>query len=176
MMRGLNLILVAVAATAALSIIAVGEAQAVPRACCLANGTCEILSRSVCEDQQGGVSQAIGTDCSMVECPLLCGGSAPACDGECPAATVCVELIDKVTGATAGPALEVQCECAAEIPRGGACDPLADACAPGLSCVNSVCAFPAAGAPALSPISLVALVGILVGLGGTTLVRRRRNA
>jgi hypothetical protein len=175
MIRGLNLILVAVAVTAALSVIAVGEALAVPRACCLANGTCEILTRAVCEDQRGGVSQTIGTDCGTVECPVLCGGSAPTCDGECDAGMICIEWLDSAPQANAGKNGDVQCGCATEVPLGGACDPLADACAPGLSCLNGVCAIPRAGAPALSPVSLVALVGILVAIGGATLVRRRRD-
>lgn len=174
MIRGLNLIVVAVAVTAALSVIAVGEALAVARACCLADGTCQIETRAYCEVELGGISQPIGTDCSMVECPVLCGGSAPACDGDCPASNVCVEQIQNGSGGTAGAGSEVQCECVPEVPLGGACDPLADACAAGLSCVNGVCAAPPALAPALSPGSLVALVGILVAIGGATLARRRR--
>ncbi len=176
MLHRLNLIAVAIAATAALSVIAVGEARAQPSsACCLANGTCQFVSGFTCEATLGGVSEPIGTDCSMVECPVLCGGSAPACDGQCPASTVCVEPILTDDATTAGNGHSVHCECVPEIPLGGACDRLADACAAGLSCVNGVCAAPPALAPALSPVSLVGLVGILAAIGGATLLRRRRT-
>lgn len=152
------------------SLLAVGQALAVPRACCLPNGTCEIQSRSICEDQMGGESQAIGTDCSMVECPLLCGASAPACNGECPPSQVCIESLNDIgTLSAVGPL----CSCVPEIPEGGACDPLASACAPGLACIDNVCAVPPAPAPALSSIGLGASVLGLLALGGVALYRRR---
>lgn len=177
--RILTSMLAGIAATATLSILGVGEASAVPRACCFADGSCEILSRSECEDQQGGMSEAPGTDCAMADCPVLCGGSSPACNGECPAAMVCVPMLiygPPVATSGFGSPPPTGCGCAEEIPLGGACDPLADACAPGLSCQDGVCAPIPALAPALSPVSLMVLVGILVALGASTLLRRRRSS
>jgi hypothetical protein len=78
------LALVAVGSTV-VSMMGSSEVQGVPRACCFDNADCEFLNRSTCEDQMGGTSQAPGTNCSTVTCPLLCSGSeAPACGGECP--------------------------------------------------------------------------------------------
>ena len=65
------------------------------------------------------------------------------------------------------------CACVPEIPEGGTCDPLASACAPGLACINNVCAVPPAPAPALSAIGLGASVLGLLALGGVALYRRR---
>lgn len=175
-----------------LSLMGSSEVRAVVRACCFANGTCEDLSRSVCEDQRGGMSQMVGMDCSMVVCPILCGGSAPACNGDCTNGTICVEAQN--THTARGPNGLVGCECVPEIPQGGACDMQPDACAGGLPCVDGVCCdrvcnagescdLPghvgvctaiAAPAPAVSIIGLIVLLAVLAGLGGAALVRRRR--
>jgi hypothetical protein len=149
-------------------------ATAVPRACCLPNGTCEELSRAVCEDQMGGNSEVPGTNCTQVECPVLCNGtSAPACGGECPPTLVCAPAVNgQATTSGNGPA---PCLCFPEIPAGGACDPASDQCAPGLECINNVCTAPPALAPALSPLGLAALAAALTVLGGAALMRRRRQ-
>ena len=165
-----------------LAILAVGVvgaalasvAGAVPRACCLPDGSCEILSRSVCEDQMGGNSEVPGTNCTQVECPVLCNGtSAPACGGECPPSQVCAPALgDMATTSGNG---QAHCNCFPEIPAGGACDPASDQCAPGLECINNICAAPPALAPALSPLGLAALAAALTLLGGAALMRRRRQ-
>jgi MYXO-CTERM domain-containing protein len=172
--RTLGTLLATVALGAVVSLVSVNEARAVARACCLPNGTCEILTRTVCEDQQGGVSEMPGTDCSMVACPVLCSGSSPTCGGECPPSEICILQVNGSMGTTSliGPG----CECVPEIPAGGACDPQADACAPPLACINNICAAAPALAPALSAANLSVLVGALLALGALALHRRRHRS
>lgn len=172
--RSLSSLLATVALGAIVSLVSVGEARAVPRACCLPNGTCEILTRATCEDQQGGVSQMTGTDCSMVECPVLCSGSSPTCGGECPPSEICIHPVNGSMGTTSGNG--TGCACVPEIPAGGACDPQADACAPPLACINNICAAAPALAPTLSAANLSVLVGALLALGALALHRRRHRS
>lgn len=153
----------------ACTLVGASQAGAVARACCLADGTCQILSRSVCEDQLGGTSEPVGTTCAMVTCPLLCSAAGPECNGQCPAGTTCV--LPGAGGATTS-AVSL-CVCVPEIPAGGACAAQPDACAPGLVCQNGVCAVPAAAAPLLSSAGLGAALALLVGLGGLAFRRRR---
>jgi hypothetical protein len=155
------------------AILAIGasEASAVVRACCLAGGTCEMLNRSTCEDQLMGTSQAIGTTCETVTCPLLCSAAGVECNGQCPAGNTCV-LPQNGGAVTSALAL---CLCVPEIPLGGACDQQPDACAPGLACENGVCATAPAPAPLMSTVGLVVAVATLIGLGGLASSRRRRH-
>ena len=165
---------IAAIASAILATIAAPEARAVPRACCFANGTCQVLSRAVCEDQQGGTSQAIGATCSDVECPVACTVvDAPACNGECPPTQVCSNNISFAQGATTSAVSA--CVCVPEIPEGGSCALRPDACAPGLTCQDGICAVPAAPAPLMSTAGLGVAVVSLLGLGGLAFVRRRRS-
>jgi hypothetical protein len=171
-----------------------GPVQGVVRACCFANGNCEDLSRSICEDQQGGMSHN-GTElCNMVVCPVLCGGSSPECDGECPDGNVCIQDLapPPPPPAQAG---ETTCECVPEIPQGGGCEQEPQACAGRLPCVDGVCCatlcllgqrcdVPGSEgvcvsvttlAPAASSTVLVALIALLVAAGTWTLTRHRRT-
>jgi hypothetical protein len=172
--RRWTLLVIAGAGSVVLAMLAPSQARAVARACCFPTGTCQVLSRSVCEDQQGGVSQAIGTTCDMVTCPVLCSATAPECDGECPAGTTCVNPGSGQAHGAVTSAFSL-CECVPEIPLGGACDAQADACAAGLACVNGVCAVAPAPAPLLSPAGLAMVVASLIGLGGLAFLRRRRR-
>lgn len=172
--RRWTLLVMAGAASAVLSAWAPGEARAVARACCFPAGNCQVLSRSVCEDQQGGVSQAIGTTCDMVTCPVLCSAAGPECDGECPTGTTCVNPANGQAHGAVTSALSL-CQCVPEIPLGGACDAQPDACAPGLVCENGVCAVAAAPAPLLSGAGLAMALASLIGLGGLAFTRRRRH-
>lgn len=189
------LLVIAGAAAVLLELMGPGEARAVVRACCFPAGNCQMLSRSVCEDQQGGVSQAIGTTCQTVMCPVLCSAAGPECDGECPAGTTCInpDIGQGAQGAVTN-ALAL-CRCVPEIPQGGACDEQPDACATGLVCEDGVCCnavcnpaercdLPgsvgvctavAAPAPLLSTAGLAMAVASLIGLGGLAFIRRRRH-
>jgi hypothetical protein len=152
-------------------VLSAGQAQAVARACCFPNGTCQVLSRSVCEDQQGGMSQMIGTTCADVECPLLCAGAdGPACNGQCPPTQVCSNNIGFAQDATTSAVSA--CVCVPEIPEGGSCALRPDACAPGLTCENGICAVAAAPAPAMSVAGLGVALAALLGLAGLGFRRR----
>lgn len=169
--RSWILLVIAGAGSAVLSIAVPSEARAVVRACCFAGGTCEMLSRSVCEDQQNGMSQVVGTTCETVTCPLLCSAAGPECNGQCEAGLTCVLPMN---GGAVTSALAL-CQCVPEIPAGGACDQQPDACAPGLVCENGFCAAAPAPAPLLSTSSLVFAVAGLIGLGGLAFRRRRHD-
>lgn len=191
------LVFVAVGSTVLSIMGSSSEVQGVSRACCLDNADCVELTRVECEDQQGGTSQTPGTTCLTADCPLLCGGSAPQCNGNCEEGDTCVQGLMARPGQGGGSFLPNDCECVPEIPQGGECDPQADACAEGLSCEDGVCCDRECGspeqercdlpdsvgvctalpnpAPALSKTGLVVLVAMLVALGSLTLVRRRRH-
>ena len=169
-------LLVIAGAVGAILTMGPGEARAVVRACCFAGGTCEMLSRSVCEDQRFGVSQAVGTTCETVECPLLCSAAGPECNGECPPGDICINPGNGQFAHGATTSAVSLCQCAPELSEGDACLAQPDACAPGLSCVNGICAVPAAPAPLLSSAGLAMTVASLIGLGGLAFVRRRRQA
>jgi hypothetical protein len=98
-------------------------------------------------------------------------------------------------GGTTGAVNGLLCICVPEIPQGGSCEEFPDACAGGLPCVNDVCCenscdgllqrcdVPgslglctsiAAPAPAVSRSGLIAVVAILIAIGGLRVVRRRR--
>jgi hypothetical protein len=172
-MRHWTRLVMAGAGSVILSMLGTGEAQAVVRACCFAAGNCQMLSRTVCEDQQGGTSQAIGTTCETVTCPVLCSAAGPECDGQCPAGTTCVNPATGQQGATTS-ALAL-CQCVPEIPEGGACAAQPDACATGLVCQNGICSVPAAPAPLLSTAGLAIALASLIGFGGLALIRRRHG-
>ncbi|MGH7785815.1 MAG: hypothetical protein ACRERC_03055 [Candidatus Binatia bacterium] len=177
------------------SIMDAGQVQGVQRACCFANGTCAELSRSICEDQQGGISQMVGQNCTVTECPVLCGGSAPECNGACDGGnTTCVDVgINGTVGMTNGNGHIAVCGCIPAIPQGGSCEEFPTACAGALPCENGVCcatvcpqgqdcnlpgsvgvcAAIAAPVPTVSSTGLLALVAVLIAAGGLTLMRRR---
>ena len=157
---------------ATLALIAAPEAQAVPRACCYPTGACQVVSRSVCEDQPGGgTSQAIGTTCADVTCPVECfAANGPACNGECPPSEVCSSNFGAGQAATTSAVSD--CFCVPQIPEGGSCAMRPDACAPGLTCQNGICAVAAAAAPSMSVAGLGLAVAALLGLGGVAFRRR----
>jgi hypothetical protein len=173
--RRWTLLVIAGAGSAVLTMMGPSEARAVARACCFPTGNCQVLSRSVCEDQQGGVSQAIGTTCETVTCPLLCSAAGPECAGECPAGTTCVNPANGQLRQGAVTSAASLCQCVPEIPQGGACDAQPDACAPGLVCENGICAVPAAAAPLLSTAGLATAVASLIGVATLAFMRRRRH-
>jgi len=173
--RRWTLLVIAGAGSAILSMMGPSEARAVPRACCFAGGGCQILSRSVCEDQQFGVSQAIGTTCETVTCPVLCSAAGPECNGQCAAGTTCVNPANGRQAQGAMTSALSLCQCVPEIPEGGACAAQPDACAPGLVCQNGICAVAAAPAPLLSTAGLATAIASLIGLGGLAFLRRRRH-
>jgi hypothetical protein len=186
------LLAIAGAASAVLSMMTPSAAAAVPRACCFPNGTCQILSRTVCEDQQGGTSQAIGTTCEMVTCPISCSAAGPECDGVCPTGQACINPATAHIGEGATTNALPLCVCVPEIPQGGSCVAQPTACAPGLFCEDGVCCdtmCPPPGrcdlprtmgvctavtnpAPVLSSTGLTVVIAVLIGLGGLAFVRR----
>ncbi len=191
-----SLLVVLAIGSTALSIMGSSSAvQGVVRACCFDNGDCQDLNRANCEEGAGGTSQTPGQLCADVTCPVLCGSSGPECNGDCPATTTCVVGDFKGTSGGAGAQIApLECSCVPEIPQGGACEEIPDACAGGLPCEDGfccatvcetgqrcdlpgsegVCTDVPAAVPVASNLGLIALVSILIALGGVTLVRRRR--
>lgn len=108
------LALVAVGSTV-VSMMGSSEVQGVPRACCFDNADCSFLSRSTCVSQQGA-PQAVGTNCETFECPLLCGGSFPACNGACPNPGQTCQEVELYAADGGGAKAASDCEC-----RYGAC-------------------------------------------------------
>ncbi|MFN8644633.1 MAG: hypothetical protein U0802_24325 [Candidatus Binatia bacterium] len=157
----------AVAAVAMLSAVAPSRALQATSACCFAAGNCQDLLPSVCSN--GGGSPVLAGSCATVSCPVLCSAAGPECNGQCPTGTTCVN--PSPGGATTS-ALSL-CQCVPEIPEGGACAAQPDACAPGLSCQNGICALAPSPAPLLSPGGMVVALATLLGLAGSALRRRR---
>ena len=117
------------------------ECHLVEGACCCPSGECTLQSEQSCVDG-GATYQGDNTDCANVDCPRLCGGSYPECDGECPEDEVCVP--DMMNPATGGGAQFVnQCKCVA--PDGSDCNDPTD-CLSG-NCVEDVCCDTACDQP-----------------------------
>ena len=60
------------------------------------------------------------------------------------------------------------------VPEGGACMDSSE-CEPGSSCLDQICTWVAAPAPALSPSALLDALALLIAGGGLALRRRRRD-
>ncbi len=189
------LVVVAIGSTALSIMASSSEVQGSVRACCFDNADCLDLSGSNCA-VAGGTPQTPGQLCTDTEwtCPLLCGGSAPECNGECETGLTCVGGDFNGTAVGGGAQAAPSCGCVPEIPQGGECEMIPDACAGGLPCEDGfccatvcetgqrcdlpgsegVCTDVPAAVPAASNLGLIVLVSVLIALGCVTLVRRRR--